>query len=121
LKDTKLPKSRLCGNPYLSIPRGSGKTAGGRRIEGLKDLKLKKKVVAEELTPLQKSLGELFFNYVDPLYGERTLGNAKELRRMYSLHAPNHVLKYVPTQVLNDLHTNQNSGPEAESSRTMSA
>ena len=27
---------------------------------------------------------------MDVLYGERTLGNAKEFRRMYSLHAPNH-------------------------------
>ena len=113
-KDTKLPKSRLLGNAYLSIPGGSEQTTGGRRIEGLKDLNLKR-LVAEELTPLQKSLGQLVFNYVNVLYGERTLGNAKELRRMYSLHALNHVLKYVPTQVLDHLHTNKNSGPEAES------
>jgi len=86
---TKLPKSRLLGNAYLSIPGGSEQTTGGRKIEGLKDLNLKK-LVAEELTPLQKSLGQHVFNYVDVLYGERTLGNAKELRRMYSLHAPNH-------------------------------
>jgi len=51
-KDTTLPKSRLPGNAYLSIPRGSEQTTGGRRIEGLKDLNLKKKLVAEERTPL---------------------------------------------------------------------
>lgn len=113
-KDTKLPKSGLLGNAYLSIPGGSEQTTGGRRIEGLKDLNLKKKLVAEELTPLQKSLGQLVFHYVDVLYGERTLGNAEELRRMYSLHALNHVLKYVPTRVLDHLHTNQNLGPETE-------
>ena len=113
-KDTKLPKSGLLGNACLSIPGGSEQTTGGRRIEGLKDLNFKKKLVAEELTPLQKSLGQLVFNYVDVLYGERTLGNAEELRRMYSLHALNHVLKYVPTHVLDHLHTNQNSGPETE-------
>jgi len=97
------------------IDLGSEQTTSGRRIEGLKDLNLKKELVAEELTPLQWSLGQLVFNYVDVLYGERTLGNAEELRRIYSLHALNHVLKYVPTQVLDHLHTNQNSGPESES------
>jgi len=51
-KDTKLPKSRLLGNAYLSIPGGSEQTTGGRRIEGLKDLNLKEKLVAEEPTPL---------------------------------------------------------------------
>ena len=112
-KDTKLPKSRILGNAYLSIPGGSEQT-GGRRIGGLKDLNLKK-LVAEVLTPLQKSLGELVFNYVDVLYGEQTLGNTEELRRTYSLHALNRVLKYVPTQELDHLHTNQNSVPEAES------
>ena len=56
-RDTKLPKSRLLGNAYLSIPRGSEQTTGGRRIEDSKDLNLKKKLVAEELTPLQKSFG----------------------------------------------------------------
>jgi len=56
----------------------------------------KKKLVAEEPTPLQKSLGGLVFNYVDVLYSERTLGNVKELRGMYSLHAPDHILKYGP-------------------------
>ena len=96
------------------IDLGSEQTTSGRRIEGLKDLNLKKELVAEELTPLQWSLGQLVFNYVDVLYGERTLGNAEELRRIYSLHALNHVLKYVPTQVLDHLHTNQNSGPETE-------
>ena len=105
-KDTKLPKFGLLGNAYLSIPGGLEQTAGGRRIEGLKDLNLKKKLVAEELTPLQKSLGQLVFHYVDVLYGGRTLGNAEELRKMYSLHALNHVLKYVPTHVLERLHTN---------------
>jgi len=69
-KDTKLPKSRLLGNAYLSIPGSSEQTTSGRRIEGLKGLNLKKKLVAEELMPLQKSLGELVFNYVDVLYGE---------------------------------------------------
>jgi len=83
-KDNKLPKSRLLGNAYLSIPGGSEQTTGGRGIEGLKDLNLKKKLVAEELAPLQKSLGQLVFNYVDVLYGERTLGDAEEFRRMYS-------------------------------------
>jgi len=34
---------------------------------------------------------------------------------MYSLHAPDHVLKYVPTHVLDHLYTNQNLGPETES------
>jgi len=82
-KDNKLPKSRLLGNAYLSIPGGSGQTTGGRGIEGLKDLNLKKKLVAEELAPLQKSSRQLVFNYVDVLYGE-TLGNAEEFRRMYS-------------------------------------
>jgi len=72
-------------------------------------------MVADELTPLQKSLGELLFNYVDVLYGERTLGNAEELLRMYFLHALNHVLRYVPTQAPDHLHTNQNLGPEADS------
>ena len=85
-KDTKLPKSRLLGNAYLSIPGGSEQTTGGRRVEGLNDLNLKK-LVAEELTPLGKSLGQHVFNYVDVLYGERTLGNAKEFRRMYSFLA----------------------------------
>jgi len=98
-EDTKLPKSRLLGNPYLSILVGSEQATGGRRIEGLKDLNFQK-LVAEGLTPLQNSLGELVFNYVDVLYGERTLGNAKELRRRYSLHPLKHVLKYVPTQVV---------------------
>ena len=69
-----------------------------------------KRLVAEELTPLQKSFGQLVFNYVDVLYGGQTLGNAKGLRGMCSLHALNHV----PTQVLDRLHTNQNSGPETE-------
>ena len=62
-KDTKLPKSRLLGSAYLSIPGGSEQTTSGRRIEGLKDVNFKKELVAEELMPLQKSLGELFFNY----------------------------------------------------------
>jgi len=114
-KDTKLPKSRLLGNAYLSIPGGLEQTTGRRRIEGQIDLNLKKKLVAQELTPLQKSLGQLVFNYVNVLYSEQTLGNAKELRRMYSLHALNHVLKYVSTQVLDHFHTNKNSAPEAES------
>jgi len=114
-RDTKLPKSRLLGNSYLSIPGGSEQTTGGRRIEGLKDLNLKKKLVAKELTSLRKSIEQLVFNYVNVLYGERTLGNAKQLRRMYSLHALNHVLKYVPTQVLDRLHTTQNSGPGTNS------
>ncbi|PUU78765.1 hypothetical protein B9Z19DRAFT_1126127 [Tuber borchii] len=49
----------------ISSPsQGSEQTTGGRRIEGLKDLNLKMKLVAEELTPLQKSLGQLVFNYV---------------------------------------------------------
>jgi len=30
---------------------------------------------------------------------------------MYSLHASDHVLKYVPTQVLDHLHTNQTQDP----------
>ena len=32
-RDTKLPKSRLLGNGYLSIPGGSEQTAGGRMID----------------------------------------------------------------------------------------
>jgi len=114
-KNTKLPKSRLLRNTYLSVPGGSEQATGGRRIEGLKNLNLKKKLVAKELTPLRKSLGQLVFNYVDVLYGERTLGNAEELLRMYFLHALNHVLRYVPTQAPDHLHTNQNLGPEADS------
>ena len=51
-KDTELPKSRLLGNAYLSIPGVSEQTTGGRRIEGLKGVNLKRKPVAEELTPL---------------------------------------------------------------------
>jgi len=39
--NTKLPKSRLLGNAYLSIPVGSEQATGGRRVEGLKDGKLK--------------------------------------------------------------------------------
>jgi len=114
-KDSKLPKSRLLGNAYLSIPGGSEKTSGGRRIEDLKDLNLKKKLVAKELTSLRKSIGQLVFNYVDVLYSERTLGNAKPLQRMYSLHALNHVIKYSPTQVLDRLYTTQNSRPKTKS------
>jgi len=76
-----------------------------------------KKLVAEEPKPLQKSLGQLVFNYVGVLYIERTLSNAKELWIMYSLHALNHVLKYVPIQVLDHLHTNQNSGPRPSSKK----
>jgi len=43
-KDTKLPKSRLLGNAYLSIPGGSEQTTGRRGIKGLKDPNLKKKL-----------------------------------------------------------------------------
>ena len=57
-KDTKLPKYRLHGNAYLSMPGGSGQTRSVRGIEGLKGPNLKKELVAEEMTPLQMSLGE---------------------------------------------------------------
>src|SRR5205807_7193312 len=100
-------KSGLPGNVYLSTPRALEHTTGGRRIESLKDLNLKKRLVIKELTPLQKSLGQLIFDYLDVLYGERTLDNAEELRKMYSLHALNHVLKYDPIRVLNQLHINR--------------
>lgn len=94
-KDIKLLKSGLSGNAYFSIPAGSEATApSGSKLEGLKDLRLKKRLMAsEELTRLQKVLGQFVFEYVDVLYGERTLDNAEELRKMYSLHALNHVLK----------------------------
>ncbi|CUS09467.1 unnamed protein product [Tuber aestivum] len=108
IDDTKLPKYRLLGNACLSIPGGSEQNIGGRSIEGLKDLNLKK-LVAEELTPLQKSLGQLVFNYVDVLYGERTLGNAEELRRMYSLHAPNHVLKLRARKLSSEIKASEGS------------
>ena len=39
--------------PEEVIDLGSEQTTSGRRIEGLKDLNLKKELVAEELTPLQ--------------------------------------------------------------------
>jgi U3 small nucleolar RNA-associated protein 25 len=96
-KDTKLLKSGLSGNVHFSTPAGPEATTGGSKLEGLKDLRLKKKLTPEELTPLQKALGQFVFEYVDVLYGERTLENAEELRKMYSLHALNHVLKYIPT------------------------
>jgi len=40
------------------MPGGSGQTRGVRGIEGLKGPNLKKELVAEEMTPLQMSLGE---------------------------------------------------------------
>ena len=52
-------------------------------IEDPKDLNPKKELVAKEPTPLEKSLGELVFNYLDALHGERTLRNSEELRGMY--------------------------------------
>ncbi|KAG0136602.1 hypothetical protein HOY82DRAFT_576336 [Tuber indicum] len=113
-KDTKLPNSGLPGNVYLSTPRAPEQTTGGRRIESIKDLNLKKRLVAEELTPLQKSLGQLVFDYVDVLYGERTLGNAEELRRMYSLHALNHVLKTRDRVLKNNAHLAKATDKEIE-------
>jgi len=70
-----------------------GVSTDERRIKGLKDLNLKKEPVVEELRLLEISLGQLVINYVNVLYSERTLCNARELWKMISLHVLNDLLR----------------------------
>lgn len=72
----------------------------GRKVGGLKDVKLKRRLEAPfakvngEFTPLQKALVPYVFAHQDVLFCSRTLGNAEELRRITCLHALNHIFKY---------------------------
>ncbi|KAI5844153.1 hypothetical protein BZA05DRAFT_358903 [Tricharina praecox] len=70
-----------------------------RKFEGIKSLPLKQRLVASfgevngELTPIQKAFSPYIFSHQDVLFAGRTVSNADELRRLYCIHALNHVWK----------------------------
>lgn len=92
------------GGVSFSTPAGS-QVQPGKKVNGLKDVKLKKRLAAPfekvngEFTPLQKVLAPYVFAHQDVLFCSRTLGNAEELRRITCLHALNHIFKYVSSTV----------------------
>ncbi|KAL7273692.1 rRNA-binding ribosome biosynthesis protein utp25 [Rhizina undulata] len=86
------------GKMLFSAPECS-EISPGKKIDSLKDVKLKKRLEApfEEhnggFTPVQKALAPFVFAHQDVLFSSRTLDNAEELRKLYCLHALNHVFK----------------------------
>lgn len=98
-QNKKLAHPGVAGKILFSAPTGS-QAQPGKKVEGLKDIKLKKRLEAPfsqingEFTPLQKALAPYVFSHQDVLFCSRTLGNAEELRRITCLHALNHIFKY---------------------------
>lgn len=99
-QNLKLPHPELGGGGIsFSAPAGS-QVQPGRRVDELKDVKLKKRLEAPfakvngEFTPLQKILAPYVFAHQDMLFCSQTSGNAEELRRITCLHALNHIFKY---------------------------
>ncbi|TGZ80410.1 DUF1253-domain-containing protein [Ascodesmis nigricans] len=94
-KKTIVPGLGRC----LSSAPGGGTGVLLKKMDSIKDLKLKQKLVEPfqsangGLRPLQKALAPSVFKYQDILFSGRTADNADELRRTYCLHALNHVYK----------------------------
>lgn len=70
-------------------------------VSGISDLKLKKRL-QEAMAPkhpkfdqIEQTVAPLLFNYQDVLYCNRTVAGSQGIRRMASLHALNHVFKWV--------------------------
>lgn len=86
------------GRCVLTTPAG-GAPANTKKTESVKDLKLKQKLIQpfekhnSTFGTLQKGLGPHIFGYQDVMFSGRTVDNADELRRMYCIHALNHVYK----------------------------
>jgi U3 small nucleolar RNA-associated protein 25 len=86
------------GRAVHATPSGS-EPATAKRFDSRKTLPLKKRLVAPfeevngELTPLQKAFSPYISSYQDVHFAGRTVSNADELRKLYSVHALNHVFK----------------------------
>lgn len=104
-QNKKVVHPGIGGKVLFSAPTGS-QAQPGRKVEGLKDIKLKKRLEAPfseingEFTPLQKALAPYVFSHQDLLFCSRTSGNAEELRRITCLHALNHIFKYASSSTL---------------------
>lgn len=107
-QNLKLAHPEVGGGISFSTPAGSQEQPG-RRVNGLKDVKLKKRLEAPfakvngEFTPLQKVLAPYVFAHQDVLFCSRTLGNTEELRRITCLHALNNIFKYASPLRMRDL------------------
>jgi len=81
----------------LSLSKQSISTLGNAKVrEKIIDRwnKVNKKGKEEgDFTPLQRSLFKHINSYQDVFYSQRTFENGEEIRRLYCLHAVNHVLK----------------------------
>jgi U3 small nucleolar RNA-associated protein 25 len=94
---TKL-QIREVGRAVHTMPSGS-EPATVKRFDSRKTLPLKKRLVTPfegvngELTPFQKAFSPYIFSYQDVHFAGRTVSNADELRKLYSIHALNHVFK----------------------------
>jgi U3 small nucleolar RNA-associated protein 25 len=86
------------GRAVQLIPAGA-EPASTRKFDSIKSLNLKQRLTAPfeelngDLTPLQKSFSPYIFSYQDVQFAGRTVSNADELRRMYCIHALNHIFK----------------------------
>lgn len=97
-ENKRLSHPGVGGKILFSAPTGSTGQPG-RKVDGLKDTNLKKRLEAPfselngEFTPTQKALAPYVFSHQDILFNSRTLSNAEELRRLTCVHALNHIFK----------------------------
>jgi len=86
------------GRGAQTIPKGS-QPLHGKKFDTVKSLHLKKRLASPfqekngELSEFQKAFSQYVFSYQDLLFAGRTVRNSDELRRMYCLHALNHIFK----------------------------
>lgn len=96
---TKKLDSPEGGRGLLQLPGTQDDTASRRKINSIRDIKLKPRLVANaekalgEFDPVEQAIAPSLFDYQDVLFGARNVKNAARLRDMCCLHALNHILK----------------------------
>ena len=98
---TRMSESKLEGGYLVKVPQvsSSALSHGSSTVLDINDLQLKHKLqepakkASISLDGVIGSLTSSIFNYRDVLFPQRTLRNAKNLRKLTCLHALNHVYK----------------------------
>lgn len=83
----------------LQIPGSGNIMAARRNFKGVRDLRLKPRLVENaqralgDFNIVEQTIAPSLFDYQDVLFGARTVQNAGRIRDMCCLHALNHILK----------------------------